>query len=288
MSGLRTLSAYLELTKPRIILLLVLVALSAYVASAPGAVRLETLLFLALAGALSSAGASAVNHYLDMDIDGIMLRTQKRPLPAGLIRPPEKALLFGLGLLALGVATSYVLINPPTAFFILLGAFVYIVVYTLALKRRHPSNIVIGGFAGSAPALAGSTAAVGLVTVPALLIALLVFLWTPGHFWALGLRNRSDYQRAEVPMLPAVTGDRESALAIIVSTVIVAGFVSTFYFFGGVSLPYLVPALLAGGYLVYTTLRIWGEPKYAWASFKFSGIFLVVTLLAVAAGRFFG
>ncbi|MEE8198611.1 MAG: heme o synthase, partial [Thermoplasmata archaeon] len=278
MSGLRTLSAYFEMTKPRIILLLVLVALSAYVASAPSAVRLETLLLLALAGALSSAGASAVNHYVDMDIDGVMLRTQKRPLPAGLIRPPEKALVFGLGLLALGVATSYVLINPPTAFFILLGAFVYIVVYTMALKRRHPSNIVIGGFAGSAPALAGSTAAVGLVTVPALLIALLVFLWTPGHFWALGLRNRSDYQRAGVPMLPAVTGDRESALAIIVSTVIVAGFVSTFYFFGGVSLPYLVPALLAGGYLVYTTLRIWGDPKAAWASFKFSGIFLVVTL----------
>ena len=280
--------AYFVLTKPRIILLLVLVALSGYIASAPDTVSLEILLLLALAGALSSAGASAMNHYLDRDIDGIMVRTQGRPLPAGLIRPPEKALAFGLALLALGVATSYLLLNPQTAFFILLGAFVYIVVYTMALKRRHPSNIVVGGLAGSAPALAGSTAAVGMVTVPALLIALLVFLWTPGHFWALGLRNRRDYQRAEVPMLPAVTGERESALAIIVSTVIVAGFVSTFYFFGGVPLLYLVPALLAGGYLVYTTLRIWGEPKAAWTSFKFSGVFLMVTLLAVAAGRFFG
>ncbi len=280
--------AYFGLTKPRIILLLVLVALSGYVASAADTISLETFLLLALAGALSSAGASAVNHYLDLDIDGIMVRTQGRPLPAGLIRPPEKALAFGLVLLALGVATSYVLLNPQTAFFILLGAFVYIVVYTMALKRRHPSNIIVGGFAGSAPALAGSTAAVGMVTLPALLIALLVFLWTPGHFWALSLRHRRDYQRAEVPMLPAVTGERESALAIIVSTVIVAGFVSTFYFLGGVPLLYLVPALLAAGYLVYTTLRIWGEPKAAWASFKFSGVFLMVTLLAVAAGRFFG
>ncbi|MEE9174282.1 MAG: heme o synthase [Thermoplasmata archaeon] len=287
MSGVRTLRAYFVLTKPRIILLLVLVALSGYVASAPDTVSLETFLLLALAGALSSAGASAVNHYLDLDIDGIMVRTRGRPLPAGLIRPPEKALAFGFILLALGVATSYLLLNPQTAFFILLGAFVYIVVYTMALKRRHPSNIVVGGFAGAAPALAGSTAAVGMVTVPALLIALLVFLWTPGHFWALGVRNRRDYQRAKVPMLPAVTGERESALAIIISTVIVAGFVPTFYFFGGVPLFYLVPALLAAGYLVYTTLRIWGEPKAAWTSFKFSGVFLMVTLLAVAAGRFF-
>ncbi|MFQ6012268.1 MAG: heme o synthase [Thermoplasmata archaeon] len=288
MEGLRTVSAYVVLTKPRIVLLLVLVALSAYVASAPDAIVVETLLFLAMAGALTSAGASAVNHYLDLDIDGRMARTRSRPLPAGVIRPPEKALAFGLGLLAAGLAISYLLVNPQTAFFILLGAFVYIVVYTLALKRRHPSNIVIGGFAGSAPALAGSAAAVGTVTVPALLIALLVFLWTPGHFWALGLRHREDYRRAQVPMLPAVAGEREAALAIIASTLIVAAFVPTFYFFGSVPLLYLLPALLAAGYLLYTTLRIWGEPKAAWASFKFSGVFLLITLLAVAAGRVLG
>lgn len=281
----RSISAYFILTKPRIILLLVLVALSAYVASTPGTISLTTVLLLAMAGALSSAGASAVNHYLDLDIDGQMARTRSRPLPAGIIRPPERALAFGLGLLALGVAASYLLINPQTAFFILLGAFTYIVVYTMALKRRHPSNIVIGGFAGSAPALAGSTAAVGTVTIPALLIAILVFLWTPGHFWALGLRSRRDYQRARIPMLPAVTGERETALAIIVSTLVVVGFVSTFYFFGGVPLPFVIPALLAGGYLLYTTLRIWRKPKAAWASFKFSGVFLLITLLTVAAGR---
>ncbi|MFQ5986254.1 MAG: heme o synthase [Thermoplasmata archaeon] len=285
MDGLRTVVAYTVLTKPRIILLLVLVALSAYVASAPKDVSLPVLLFLALSGALSSAGASAVNHYLDADIDGMMARTRRRPLPAGTIRPPEKALAFGLGLLTVGLATSYLLINPQTAFFVLLGAFVYIVVYTLALKRRHPSNIVIGGFAGSAPALAGSTAAVETVTLPALLIAILVFLWTPGHFWALSLGSRRDYQRARVPMLPAVTGDRETALAITLSTLIVVGFVSTFSLFGGIPWPLLAPALLAGGYLLYTALRIWKEPRAAWASFKFSGVFLLITLLAVAAGR---
>ncbi|MFQ5553042.1 MAG: heme o synthase, partial [Thermoplasmata archaeon] len=254
-------------------------------ASAPSVVSLQVLLLLAIAGGLSSAGASAVNHYLDADIDALMARTRGRPLPSGTIRPPEKALAFGLGLLSLGVSISYLLINPQTAFFILLGAFVYIVVYTLALKRRHPSNIVIGGFAGSAPALAGSTAAVGTVTLPALLIAILIFLWTPGHFWALALGNREDYERAKVPMLPAVTGARESAFAIIISTAIVVGFVATFTWFGGVAWPFLVPALLAGGYLLYTSLRIWSEPKAAWTSFKFSGVFLLITLLAVAAGR---
>lgn len=275
-------SAYVELTKPRIVLLLLLVALAGYLVSAP---RVDALALgvLLLGGALSSGGSSALNHFLDRDIDSLMARTRHRPLVTGALRPGE-ALGLGLVLVAVGTLLPLALINALTALFILLGAAFYVVVYTLLLKRRTVWNIVIGGFAGSCPALAGSAAAVGTVTLPALLIALLVFLWTPGHFWALSFRNRRDYRRAGIPMLPAVWGERPAAAAIIVSTLLVALFLPAFHFLGGTSLLVLVPALLAGAYLVYTTLRIPRLPGAAWSSFKFSGVFLLVTLLAVALG----
>ncbi len=282
MTRVSSLNSYMRLTKPRIILLLLLVAASSYVASSPGTVSVSILLVLMLSGALSSAGSSAVNHYLDRDLDAVMERTKRRPLPTGAIKPPERALAFGLALLAAGILSSLLLINSLTAAFVALGAFIYLVVYTLGLKRRNPSNIVIGGFAGSCPALAGSAAAVNAITLPALLIALLVFLWTPGHFWALGLRNKADYQRARVPMLPAIVGDGYAATAIIGSTLVLPLYVPLFFFLGVVSVAALLPALIAGVVLLYLSLSIRRDPKSAWSSFKFSGIFLMVTLLTVA------
>lgn len=280
-------SAYLELTKPRIVLLLLVVAVSAYVASSPATVSVTALLLLAGAGALSSAGSSALNHYMDRDLDGVMARTKNRPLPTERIRPPWKAVVFGGSLLTAGVLLSLLFLNALTAFFVALGALVYLGVYTWALKRRHWSNIVIGGFAGSCPALAGSAAAVNVVTVPALLIAFLVFLWTPGHFWALSLRNREDYTRAGVPMLPAVVSEGTAARAVVVSTLLVASYLALFYFVGGIALLPLLPAWVAGGVLLYLTVPVLNRPRAAWASFRFSGVFLLVTLLAVAGGSFF-
>lgn len=276
--------SYVALTKPRIVLLLLLVALAGYVVSAPTALSGPVLAVLLAAGALASAGSSALNHYLDRDVDALMARTRHRPLPTGALTP-SRALVFGLGLVAGGVLLATLLINPLSGFFILLGALIYVVVYTLLLKRRTPWNIVIGGFAGSCPALAGSAAAVNGVTLPALLIALLVFLWTPGHFWALSLRNRADYVRAQIPMLPAVLDEDKAARAIVASTALVAAFLPLFTLLGGLGLPFLAPALLAGAFLLYTTLRIEHVPGAAWSAFKFSGVFLMVTLLAVAAGH---
>lgn len=272
--------AYLELTKPRIILLLLLVASSGYIASAPAAIDPLTLGLLLAAGALTSAGSSAVNHYLDRDIDGVMGRTRRRPLPTGRLRPWD-ALAFGLLLVAGGGLLAW-RINLLTAGFVLLGSFVYLVVYTLLLKRRSVWNIVIGGFAGSCPALAGSAAAVNGVTLPALFIALLVFLWTPGHFWSLSLRNRRDYARARVPMLPVVVGERVAGRSILVSNLILPVFLVSSYLLEVVSLSALLPALAAGLVLLYLSAGILRDARAAWSSFKFSGLFLAITLVAVA------
>ncbi len=174
------------------------------------------------------------------------------------------------------------LINLLTALFVFLGAFVYLVVYTLILKRRSLWNIVIGGFAGSCPALAGSAAAVNGITLPALFIALLVFLWTPGHFWALSLRNRRDYARARVPMLPVVVGETAAARSIVASTLLLPLFILSSFLLEVVPFSTLLPGLAAGGILLYLTVGILRDPRAAWSSFKFSGVFLAITLVATA------
>lgn len=222
-----------------------------------------------------------MNHYLDRDLDGLMVRTRHRPLPTGRLRP-QRALAFGLALAAGGVAISYLFINPLTALFIFLGAFIYVVIYTMLLKRRSAWNIVVGGLAGSCPALAGSAAAVNSITLPALFIAFLVFLWTPGHFWALSLRNRKDYEKAGIPMLPVVVSEETASRTIVMSNVVLPVYVLFFYVLDVVSIAALLPALLAALVLLYLTSGILRDPRAAWPSFKFSGVFLIVTLLAVA------
>src|SRR5256886_7250198 len=206
--------------KLRIDALLLLVAAAGYVATSGIHVDVLRFALLIVAGSLGPAGASATNHYLDRDLDSVMRRTQARPLPQHRIEPPAHALEFGLGLVALGLVLAGLGINLLTALMIGLGFAVYIGVYTLGLKRTHVSNIVIGGLAGSFPALAGSAAASNAISLPAILIALLVFLWTPGHFWALAFRNREDYRRAGLPMLPPVSDERTSLRAHTLSSTV--------------------------------------------------------------------
>jgi len=216
------LADYVQLMKLRIDALLLLVAAAGYVATSGIHVDVVRFALLIVAGFLGAAGASATNHYLDRDLDSVMRRTQARPLPQHRIEPPAHALEFGLGLVALGLVVAGLGINLLTALMIGLGFVVYIGVYTLGLKRTHVSYIVIGGFAGSFPALAGSAAASNAISLPAILIALLVFLWTPGHFWALAFRSREDYRRAGLPMLPSVSDERTSVRAITFSSTVVA------------------------------------------------------------------
>lgn len=279
------LSDYVELMKVRIDALLLLVAAAGYVATS-GA-RIEPLSFgvLMLSGFMASAGASAVNHYIDRDLDAVMHRTRARPLPAHRIDPPGRALAFGLTLTGLSLGIAAIWINPLTSAMIGLGFAIYVGVYTLGLKRTHVSNIVIGGLAGSCPALAGSAAAANVISLPAILIALLVFLWTPGHFWALAFRAREDYQRAGLPMLPAVRDARTSAWAIGLSTTSVAVASVAFALTPAFHDAYLVVALVTAAVLVYLMARLIAEPtaERAWAGYKFSGVYLAILLVAIMA-----
>jgi len=271
--------------KLRIDALLLLVAAAGYVATSGPRIDPAALGLLMLTGLLASSGASAVNHYIDRDIDAVMRRTSTRPLPARRIDPATRALTFGLGLTAVALGMAYVAINPLTAAMIGLGFAVYVGVYTLGLKRTHISNIVIGGFAGSCPALAGSAAAANAISLPAALIALLVFLWTPGHFWALAFRNREDYRRAGLPMLPAVKDAATSARAIGLSSAIVAIASIAFFFTDAFHDGYFVVAIALGAILLYLTIRFLRDPtqERAWAGYKFSGIYLALILVAMMA-----
>jgi protoheme IX farnesyltransferase len=208
----------LTLTKPGITALIVMVAIAGYFLALPSHVDYPRLGLLVLTGGLASAGSAMLNHYFDRDVDGGMKRTQGRPLPGARIAHSSGVLVGGTGLLAFGVGGAFVWLNPLTAFSIALGGLTYVVVYTIVMKRRTNWNIVVGGFAGSAPALAGSAAAVGSWTVPVLAFALLVFLWTPPHFWSLALMLRDDYRRVGLPMLPKMDDPAYSGRVVVVST----------------------------------------------------------------------
>jgi heme o synthase len=208
----------LTLTKPGITALIVMVAIAGYFLALPSHLDFARLGLLVLTGGLASAGSAMLNHYFDRDVDGGMKRTQRRPLPGARIEHSSGVLLGGTGLLVFGVGGAFFWLNPLTAFSIALGGLTYVVVYTIVMKRRTNWNIVVGGFAGSAPALAGSAAAVGSWTVPVLAFALLVFLWTPPHFWSLALMLRDDYRRVGLPMLPKMDDPGYSGRVVVVST----------------------------------------------------------------------
>ncbi|OGS50376.1 MAG: protoheme IX farnesyltransferase [Euryarchaeota archaeon RBG_16_68_12] len=274
---------YVQLMKVRIAALLLLVALAGFIVTVGTAIDWASLGSLLVAGFLASTGSSVVNSYVDRDIDPLMERTRRRALPMHRISPPEKVLAFGLTLIGSGIVVAFFLNNPLTAGFIALGAATYLGVYTVALKRRSESNIVIGGFAGSCPALAGSAAAAGAVSLGAGLIALLVFLWTPGHFWALAYRQKEDYRRAGLPMLPADRDDPTAVKAIAGSSMIVAGFAVAFALTPAFGFAYLVVALATAAGMMYVTWRFSSRPSpaTAWAGYRYSSMYLGLLLLGV-------
>ena len=278
-------SDYLQLMKLRIDALLLLVAAAGFVATSGAAADLPRFGLLMTAGLLGAAGASATNHYLDRDLDAVMRRTRTRPLPQHRIEPPAHALAFGVGLLGLSLAIAGFGINLLTAAMIGLGYAIYVGVYTIGLKRTHVSNIVIGGLAGSCPALAGSAAAANSISLPAVLIAVLVFLWTPGHFWALAYRGREDYRRAHLPMLPAVWNDRGSVVAIAGSTAIAALASIAFIWTSAFDAVYLIVAIGSSAVLLGLTVKFLAHPspETAWAGYRFSGIYLAAILIGMMA-----
>ena len=214
----------MEISKPRIVVLLVITAVtSMYAASklVDGVPELDywSYLHIIIAGTLASAGSSALNHYYDKDIDPKMTRTSTRPIPSGRMAASH-VLIYGVVVSCISVIYGYFALNPITAFFIAVGIFFYVIIYTVWLKRRNSSNIVIGGIAGSAAAWAGWAAATGSMDLLGFLVGFLVFVWTPSHFWCLAMKIKDEYAQAGIPMLPVVIGMQKTSKFILGNTII--------------------------------------------------------------------
>lgn len=281
-------SDYLQLAKPGITALIVAVAVAGYFLADPPSVDPVALAGLCGFGALGSAGAGMLNHYVDRDIDRRMRRTADRPLPAERIAPETRVLVFGLALTALALAGAAVFVNVLTAVSIGLGSITYVVVYTVWLKRRTSWNIVIGGFAGSAPALAGGAAAVGSWSPGVLAFALLVFLWTPPHFWSLALLLREDYRRAGLPMLPRMDDPEYSGRVVVVSAaLLVPATVLVLYAAPIVPVIGAVLLALALGFVGVTgpLLRDASRPR-ARRGFLYSGPYLLAVVVSLVVNWF--
>ena len=273
------------LTKPRIIsLLLVTTIAPMFVAGNPG---WPLVLIVALGGYLMAGGANAVNMYLDRDIDMRMSRTRLRPIPSGRMGP-RAVLAFGV---ALATAATFLLArftNVLAALLALGGFYFYVFVYTRWLKRTTPQNIVIGGAAGAFPPLVGWAAMTGTIDLTAVYLFLIVFYWTPPHFWALALLKQRDYGRAGVPMAPLVWGERETMRQMMWYNVILIALTLLPATFGAFGIIYLVSALVLGAILLVGVIRVstsaeWTGP--AWRVYKFSLLYLALLFIAMVIDR---
>ncbi len=277
-----------ELTKPGITALICLVAVGGFLLAAPGSVDLARLGLLVGCGALASAGAAMLNHYLDRDLDARMRRTRRRPLPDARISPGGLVAALGVAFLGGGIALATGFLNPLTGFSIFLGGVTYVVVYTVWLKRRSSWNIVVGGFAGSAPALAGSAAAVGGWTPGVLAFAVLVFLWTPPHFWSLALLLKDDYSRAGLPMLPRMDDAAYSGRVVVVSAALLVPAALLIGATGTIAWPVLFALVALGLAFVGVTLPLWtgASRPVARRGFIYSGPYLLAVVLAIVLNAF--
>ena len=275
----------LEISKPRIEVLLVITAVtSMYAASKLVGPELDNLglLHIIVAGGLASAGSSALNHYYDRDIDPLMKRTSTRPIPSGRIKP-NSVLIYGLSVSIISVVYGALSLNYISAFFIALGIFFYVIVYTAWLKRLNSSNIVIGGFAGSAASMAGWSAATGSLDILGFLIGFLVFVWTPSHFWCLAMKMKDEYAQAKVPMLPVLIGMQKTSTYILINTLILLPYSLLLYAFG-MGLVYTGIAAAAGGLMLIYHYRLTKIPtsEFAWKAYKVTAPYLTIIFLAVA------
>jgi heme o synthase len=286
--------AYVALTKPRIIELLLVTTVPAMVLATrdvPGMPIIDwaRLTFWTLVcGTLAAGSANAINQYLERDIDQLMARTRRRPLPASAVTP-EHAVVFGIVLGAISVGLMAWTVNLLAAFLTLLAIGFYVIVYTVMLKRSTPSNIVIGGAAGALPPVIGWAAVTGNVALPALLLFLIVFYWTPPHFWALALRIRGDYAAAGVPMLPVVRGIAETSRQIGLYTILLVALTVVFAVVARMGAIYAVAAIVLGALFLWRAFVLWRQGTSPEAStaqairlYRYSITYLTILFAAVA------
>jgi protoheme IX farnesyltransferase len=269
-------SQYLELTKPRVVALIVFTAVIGMFLAVPGWPPLQQTIAGSLGIWLAAASAAALNHLIDQRIDKVMARTAHRPLATGALTPAQ-VLIFALMLGALSMAILIALVNPLTAALTFASLIGYAVVYTAYLKRATPQNIVIGGAAGAAPPVLGWTAVTGHVHPYALLLFLIIFIWTPPHFWALAIFRREDYSRAQVPMLPVTHGVTYTRWHVLFYTVLLIVITILPYLTGMSGLFYLGGALVLGGAFLGYAIRLMNPPDdfFAMRVFNYSIVYLM-------------
>jgi protoheme IX farnesyltransferase len=280
-----SLRAYVALTKPRIIELLLVTTVPTMVLAQRGVPSLWLMAAVMIGGSIAAGGANAINMYIDRDIDDVMRRTRNRPLPRQAVTP-SRALAFGVILSVVSFAWLTLTVNLLSALLAASAIAFYVFVYTIWLKRTTPQNIVIGGAAGAVPVLVAWAAVTGTVEVPALVLFAIVFYWTPPHFWALALRYRSDYAAASVPMLPVVRGEVETARQIVLYTMLLVAVSLLLFPAARMGLIYLVAAVLLGAGFVWYALRVLRDSSDGLAAirlFRFSISYLTLLFAAVAA-----
>jgi protoheme IX farnesyltransferase len=243
---------------------------------------ISLILYTLLGGALAAGGASALNSYVDSDIDGVMSRTSRRPTVTGLVTPTE-TLLFGLALSTLSFVILAVFVNMLAAALSMLGILYYVFFYTLYLKRATIHNIIIGGAAGAIPPLVGWAAVTGSLDVAALYLFALIFFWTPPHTWALALLVKKDYTNARVPMLPVVAGEKETTYQIFLYSILLIALTLLPFAFGMMSWAYLIVAIMLGVPFLYLAWKLWRDYSKSTSKrlYKFSQSYLALIFLVM-------
>jgi len=280
---------YYELTKPRVVMLIVFTAIVGMFLSVPGWPDLTALIFGTLGIGLASSSAAVFNHVLDHRTDILMMRTRGRPLPQGKLTE-KAALSFASVLCVIAMIILWFLVNPLTAILTFASLIGYAVVYTVFLKRATPQNIVIGGAAGAAPPVLGWTAMTGETHSSALLLFLIIFIWTPPHFWALAIARKEEYEKVGIPMLPVTHGDEYTRLNILLYTILLVVITIIPYLTGMSGLIYLSVALLLDARFLWYAIqmrRTPGDLVLPMRSFKFSITYLGVLFAALLVDHYF-
>lgn len=279
---------YLELCKPKVVALMLLTSLIGMLLAVPGMVPLDIVFWGNLGIALCAGSAAAINHLVDRQIDQKMKRTLNRPIAKGRVEPLN-ALVFAFVIGLVGMAILLVFVNALTAWLTLASLVGYALIYTLFLKRATPQNIVIGGLAGAAPPLLGWTAVTNSVDGHALLLVLIIFAWTPPHFWALAVHRKDDYAKADIPMLPVTHGEQYTKVHIVLYTIIMILVTVLPYITGMFHELYLAGALILGaGFLYWSVVMLFNKhPNAPMETFKYSIIYLMVLFVVMLADHYF-
>jgi heme o synthase len=275
--------AYVLLTKPRVIELLLVTTVPAMILADGGFPSLTLIGAVLLGGSLAAGGANTINCWIERDRDRVMHRTRRRPLPAGQIQPGH-ALVFGIALEVIAFLWLWGTVNLLAASLAVSAMLFYVFVYTIWLKPRSPQNIVIGGAAGAVPVLVGWAAVTGTLDAPAWVLFAIVFCWTPPHFWALSLRYRDDYEAAGIPMLPVARGIASAARQILVYSLIVVGVTLLLFRFESMGVVYLVAAVGLGAAFIWQAFGLQRDAtsKRAMRLFTFSNTYLALLFAAIA------